>query len=180
MGSKRDRNTQSNLRRGREELVYMRQKVAAAEGKIEEARAHAGKAIDQARREAAKSFDQMREFKKSMMGILNRLRQMELIGDQQHHEAIRWMDDLNSQHVVIRDEEESLYTMFTQQHYAAIAKVIRETRQEITEDGSHNQNIKHEAISELQANLMKMLSKDNPKFKDLLFIAAASEHGPEK
>jgi hypothetical protein len=81
--------------------------------------------------------------------------------------------------------------MFSQQHYEALAKVLRETRQEITSAlpklkfsmgagaAERETEIKHEAVNEFQFRLQALLKKDNPKFKELLFIGAASEHAPQ-
>jgi vacuolar-type H+-ATPase subunit H len=177
MGSKRDRNVQANLRRGREELVIARQKVAAVESRISEAREEARRITERAHRDISLAHIRMKDHQGRLMDVLNRLYLMQLLSEEQLREAKSWVA---YNHVAgpPRSDEESLYTMFTQQHYTAIAKVIRETRQQLTEE--HAPEVAKNAVSELQANLMKMLSKDNPKFKDLLFIAAASEHGPEK
>lgn len=180
MGSKRDRNTQANLRRGREELVIARQKVAAAEQKIADARTQADRRVAYAQNEASNAHESAKKCKKDMIAVLRRLHVMGLLGDQQLYEAIRWVDDVSS-HVVIRPDEESLFTMFTQQHYTALAQVIRETRQDPPHSAARVDDPAWTAgvqagISELQMRLMKMLAKDNPKFKELLFIAAASEH----
>lgn len=79
------------------------------------------------------------------------------------------------------EELEEFMAMFSQQHYEALAEVLRETRIEVskTQTGSvasiHDM---HQGISTFQKNLMKLLAKDNPKFKDLIFVGAASEHSP--
>jgi hypothetical protein len=78
--------------------------------------------------------------------------------------------------------------MFSQQHYEALAKLLKEERQKITANTKTAfaappalvNAIKHEAIGEFQLRLQEFLKKDNPKFKELLFIGAASEHAPEK
>lgn len=180
MGSKRDRNIQANLRRGREELVIARQKVAAAEQKIADARAQADRRVASAQNEASHAHESAKKCKKDMIAVLRRLHVMGLLGDQQLNEATRWVDDVSG-HIVIRPDEESLYTMFTQQHYTALAQVIRETRQNRPHSAARTDSQEWSAgvetgINELQMRLMKMLAKDNPKFKELLFIAAASEH----
>lgn len=75
--------------------------------------------------------------------------------------------------------------MFSQQHYKALAKVLKETRQQISAEKDNDQdaliqhNAKMEAIGEFQLRLMELLKRDNKKFKELLFIGAASEHSPE-
>lgn len=75
--------------------------------------------------------------------------------------------------------------MFSQQHYEALQKVLKETRQKITEDQEAGSLAPSEAvvaraaIGVYQLKLHAMLSKDNPKFKELLFIGGASEHSPE-
>lgn len=79
--------------------------------------------------------------------------------------------------------------MFSQQHYEAIAKVLRETRieisrEDVTPDGKQVDPILHgakmDAIGALQLKLHTLFKKDNPKFKELLFIGVASEHAPAK
>lgn len=157
----------------------MRQKVAAAEQKIADARAQADRRVAYAQNEASHAHESAKKCKKDMIAVLRRLHVMGLLGDQQLNEATRWVDDVSG-HIVIRPDEESLFTMFTQQHYTALAQVIRETRQHITADGvdipKNGGNLMKRGVDELQLRLMKMLAKDNPKFKELLFIAAASEH----
>lgn len=78
--------------------------------------------------------------------------------------------------------------MFTQQHYETLAKVFRDARRKLTADldpnTSHGQTAmeyqcRQEGISEVQVHLMNALKQDNPKFKELLFIGAASEHAPD-
>jgi len=181
VGSKRDRNTQANLRRGREELVIMRQKVAAAEGAIADARRAADHRVGIAAREVQSAQARMKDHHGRMTDILSRLYLMQTLGEEQYKQAKGWLNN-DLMNASTYSDEESLFTMFTQQHYTALAKILKETRQQVTDEniGAGAKQIKHEAISELQANLMKMLAKDNAKFKDLLFIAAASEHGPEK
>lgn len=74
--------------------------------------------------------------------------------------------------------------MFTQQHYEALAKVLRETRLKLS--GGHNSatveqiHDKLTGVGEFQLALQALLKKDNPKFKELLFIGEASEHAPTK
>lgn len=181
MGSKRDRNTQANLRRGREELVIARQKVAAAEQKIADARNAAEKRIAAAQLEVGRANARMKDHMGRLKDILNRLYLMQLLSTSQHHDAVRWLDNEAINVNSIDPHEESLFTMFTQQHYTALAQVIRETRQNRPHSAARTDSQEWSAgvetgISELQMRLMKMLAKDNPKFKELLFIAAASEH----
>jgi hypothetical protein len=77
--------------------------------------------------------------------------------------------------------------MFTQQHYETLAEVLRDTRLDLsarlaTTDKASVESLvlrsKKEGIDELQLRLQNFLKKDNPKFKELLFIGAASEHSP--
>lgn len=76
--------------------------------------------------------------------------------------------------------------MFSQQHYEALAKVLKETRAEQTaqysvgEINTEQYLQQQEAIGALQLRLHTLFKKDNPKFKELLFIGAASEHAPKK
>lgn len=72
--------------------------------------------------------------------------------------------------------------MFTMQHYTALAKVIRQTRLDIS-SGKGSMTVaqihdKLEAVGQLQMNLIGMLKKDNPKFQEFTFIGACSEHTP--
>lgn len=122
----------------------------------------------------------MKDHMGRLRDILYRLYLMQVLSNSQLHEAQRWLDDASRDVNKIDPSEESLFTMFTQQHYTALAQVIRETRQHITADGvdipAGGANFMKRGVDELQLRLMKMLAKDNPKFKELLFIAAASEH----
>lgn len=80
--------------------------------------------------------------------------------------------------------------MFTQQHYKALQKILADTRRSITASLPQMQIAKGRdeaqaalaeqmfAISEFQLKLQSFLKKDNPKFKELLFIGGASEHSP--
>lgn len=83
------------------------------------------------------------------------------------------------------DEEAELQefmAMFTQQHYEALANVLRETRIKLS--AGHNSatveqiHDKLTGVAEFQLALQALLKRDNPKFKELLFIGAASEHAP--
>lgn len=72
--------------------------------------------------------------------------------------------------------------MFTMQHYTALAKVIRQTRLDIS-SGKGSMTVaqihdKLEAVGQLQMNLIGMLKKDNPKFQEFTFIGTCSEHSP--
>lgn len=75
--------------------------------------------------------------------------------------------------------------MFSQQHYEALAKVLKETRAEQTAQHSSGEISteqylqQQEAVGALQLRLHTLFKKDNPKFKELLFIGAASEHAPK-
>lgn len=179
MGSKRDRNIQANLRRGREELVIARQRVAAAEQKIADAREEARRVTELAQRDISLAMGRMKDHTGRLKDILNRLYLMQVLSNSQLHEAQRWLDDASRDVNKIDPSEESLFTMFTQQHYTALAKVLKETRLDVNDmhsaDPNHVPSMK-DGINEFQLRLMQMLSKDNPKFKELLFIAAASEH----
>lgn len=183
MGSKRDRNIQANLRRGREELVIARQKVAATEGRIADAREEARRVTERAQRDISLAMGRMKDHLGRLKDILNRLYLMQVLSESQHKEALSWLDN-DAYHIPMgNNTEESLFTMFTQQHYTELAKIIKQTRKEVL-DGTIPMHVDHEdflavqefTINEFQSRLMKMLAKDNPKFKELLFIAAASEH----
>lgn len=181
MGSKRDRNVQANLRRGREELVIARQRVAAAEGRIADAREEARRVTERAQRDISLAMGRMKDHMGRLRDILDRLYLMQLLSPSQHHDAVRWLYNEPINVNSIDTNEESLFTMFTQQHYMALAQVIRETRQNRPHSAARTDSQEWSAgvetgINELQMRLMEMLAKDNPKFKELLFIAAASEH----
>lgn len=74
------------------------------------------------------------------------------------------------------------FTVFTQQHYTALAKLIADEKRCIHEDETSPQVIadKMAAIAELQYKLQQMLVKDNPKFKELIFVGAAGYVPPDK
>lgn len=94
-------------------------------------------------------------------------------------------DQFNSIQLSMQDQErvEEFMATFTQKHYELLAGVIREARVEISSGkGSHTVEQIHdklEGVAQLQLKLMKLLTKDNPKFKELIFIGAASEHAPK-
>jgi hypothetical protein len=72
--------------------------------------------------------------------------------------------------------------MFTQQHYEALAKVLKETRIRISQTQTGSVSSIHDmqlGVNEVQLTLMQMLKLDNPKFRELIFIGAASEHAPD-
>ena len=75
--------------------------------------------------------------------------------------------------------------VFSQQHYEALAKLLQQERLQITDDQTkgitspqYAENARN-AIGSFQIRLQAFLKKDNPKFKELLFIGAASEHAPK-
>lgn len=75
--------------------------------------------------------------------------------------------------------------MFSQQHYEALGKILSETRTELSQEARENRlpppdAIAMHAIGKFQLKLQAFLKKDNPKFKELLFIGGASEHAPAK
>lgn len=74
------------------------------------------------------------------------------------------------------------FTVFTQQHYTPLAKLIADEKRCIHEDETSPQVIadKMAAIAELQYKLQQMLVKDNPKFKELIFVGAAGYVPPDK
>lgn len=84
----------------------------------------------------------------------------------------------------LQDLVEEFRAMFTQQHYEKLAEILRDTRRDIS-SGANSQSVsqihdKMEGIGQFQLRLMAALKKDNPKFKDLIFIGSASEHAPAK
>lgn len=77
--------------------------------------------------------------------------------------------------------------MFSQQHYEALGKILKETRIELTTEANFGSGIPLDpklaaahALGKFQLKLQAFLKKDNPKFKELLFIGGASEHAPSK
>lgn len=83
-------------------------------------------------------------------------------------------------YTVPADFDKELRAMFTQQHYTKIAEVIRQQRTRIDSDKAMphlDKEAEHHAISELQAALIKIFEKDNPKFQPFKFIEQASHHG---
>lgn len=71
--------------------------------------------------------------------------------------------------------------MFSQQHYEALAKLFREERLSMTASNMPEaiREQRELALGNFQLRLQMFLKKDNPKFKELLFIGAASEHAPQ-
>lgn len=75
--------------------------------------------------------------------------------------------------------EREVRAMFSQQHYAKVAELIKAQRVRIETDHTMppvDKDAQHKAINELQAALIKTFEDDNPKFKTFRFIEAASHH----
>lgn len=77
------------------------------------------------------------------------------------------------------DFEREIRAMFSQQHYAKVAELIKDQRVRIETDRTMppvDKDAQHKAINEFQAALIKTFEDDTPKFKTFKFIEAASHH----
>ena len=69
-----------------------------------------------------------------------------------------------------------VFSVFTQQHYIAVAAIIKAEREKLSDDYPESAH-KHEQINQLQLAFIKKFEADNPKFNKLLFIGACGETG---
>jgi hypothetical protein len=66
------------------------------------------------------------------------------------------------------------HPMFTQQHYIAVAAIIKAEREKLSDDFPESA-AKHEQINQLQLAFIRKFEADNPKFNKLIFIGACGE-----
>jgi len=169
--------------KGREELVILKQKLAAAESRLGMYKAAALQETNELKLKYGKTLDVAQH-------IFSKLVAAQVITTPF---ASWYMQQIRNgcvaafpsgKHNIPREELEDWISMFTQQHYEALAKLLKETRQHFTTQDAIAQPLKHQieeaAIGEFQLRLQSLLKRDNPKFKELLFIGAASEHAPPK
>ena len=88
----------------------------------------------------------------------------------------KFLNAVNRQTELHRQIEER--TVFTQKHYESLAKTIREQRDGVQSDlglSSDERANLLAGISMVTIGLVELFRKDNPRFKDLVFIGVA--HG---